>query len=380
LTIENPWIRSIALNSLSRILSHIFVPFLVFFSFSAKATILYDLHYLPSPDYLNANVLAEGINNHGLIVGSGNHFNGDERALLWGLDRKVRDISSHGTNGKMRSAVDISDNGIIVGRGTGPTGSSTTALWWSETTGLQVVGANTVLMRTNSNGVTAGTAGLTATLWDKNNGLQSLGLPRHSQATDVNNHMFVVGSNANRDAYMFASSTNEYTTITSEGAIATGIAINNSNIVAGRYNGQQGYVSFVWSQGGGLQVIDDWQSGILNVGPADINDYNEVVGKAKNPNDNSEIAVMWDEKNGLRYLQDLVDPTLLEGDLKAATAINDAGQIVGYGWRGGTIGAFVLDPVVARQAVSEPSSFLLAIAGLASVLAAFSRKKTAQVQ
>src|SRR5262249_11131677 len=75
-----------------------------------------------------------------------------------------------------------------------------------------------------------------------------------------------------------------------------------------------------------------------------INLYGEVVGYTTVslfPAVNA--AFVWDSVNLMRDLNTLIDPTL-GWQLQVATAINDKGQIVGYGLLGGQQHSFLLTP------------------------------------
>lgn len=64
----------------------------------------------------------------------------------------------------------------------------------------------------------------------------------------------------------------------------------------------------------------------------DINNAGVAVGRAYS--EDVSGAFVWDEFHGMQELNDLIDPTL-ELRISEATAINDLGQVVGYGYRVG---------------------------------------------
>ncbi len=73
-------------------------------------------------------------------------------------------------------------------------------------------------------------------------------------------------------------------------------------------------------------------------------------------------AFLYDTINGMVDLNSLINPSL-GWVLNSAQAINDSGQIVGYGTIGGQTHAFELN------AVPEPSSIVLAAMGLGGFVA-----------
>ncbi len=89
----------------------------------------------------------------------------------------------------------------------------------------------------------------------------------------------------------------------------------------------------------------------------DINESGVVVGNYKNPFE--LLAFVYDQDNGTRVLNDLVDPAL-GLDILRAQAVNDRGQILASGIVSGDFGrrGFLLTPVPA------PSTFLIVLVGI----------------
>ncbi len=73
----------------------------------------------------------------------------------------------------------------------------------------------------------------------------------------------------------------------------------------------------------------------------DVNNYGQVVGRVVDPT--IDVAFIWDSGNGIRDLNTLIDPSL-GWHLTEANAINDNGQIVGWGEHNGQTRAFLLTP------------------------------------
>ncbi|MGC2110195.1 MAG: hypothetical protein WA655_11810 [Candidatus Korobacteraceae bacterium] len=161
----------------------------------------------------------------------------------------------------------------------------------------------------------------------------------------------------------------------------TAIAVNNhGEAIANIYDRQGQYQAFVWTQKDGLQhiapsgsfssallindaghvVIEPFSKSILLFEdgkftklelspkypsrPRAINNANVIVGSA-GPFADSDHAFIWDKEHGYRDLNDLIAP----GSgwvLRAASAINEKGEIVGWGdLRGEENVGFLLTPL-----------------------------------
>src|SRR5690606_30852634 len=86
-------------------------------------------------------------------------------------------------------------------------------------------------------------------------------------------------------------------------------------------------LGFVWTATTGVRVLDSL--GGLGSMPAAINDRGDIVGTASNTRGDPR-AFLWTEKDGMREL-----PGLPAGAWTGATAINNAGDIVGMTVRPG---------------------------------------------
>lgn len=86
----------------------------------------------------------------------------------------------------------------------------------------------------------------------------------------------------------------------------------------------------------------------------DINASGQVTGTSE-PADGTTRAFLWDPAFGMLDLNDLVPPDLGWDVLEEARAINDAGQITGYGFINGQARAFLLMPSV-RTDIPEPGT------------------------
>ncbi len=208
-------------------------------------------------------------------------------------------------------------------------------------------------------------------------------------------------------AYTYASSTGNFQYIGKFGGSTIASAINNNGQVAGDFVTGGQVHAFLYSSGSGLQDIGtltgdttSQASGINDSGDvigysdsfttpthaflyhngtmqdvgalygnftsyADgINNAGDVVGEAGN------TGFLYHNGQAL-YLNNLVDP-MLGWNIRTATAINDQGQIIGYGNRGG----FIMTPHIA--ATPAPGSALTFWVGTAVFLLAARRRKQAR--
>lgn len=115
------------------------------------------------------------------------------------------------------------------------------------------------------------------------------------------------------------------------------VAINNRKQIVGNVWGisDPQYKAVLWSNGSVTELRD--QSVSMNIVFA-INNESEIIGTLTT----GEIC-MRDEQHGIRKLTDVL-PASLGWTIHSARAINDRGQIVGYGVNNGVGKAFVISP------------------------------------
>ncbi len=118
-------------------------------------------------------------------------------------------------------------------------------------------------------------------------------------------------------------------------------AINGRGLIVGTTGNasQSGIVSSAFLYDGGAVTILGVLPGGLRSGATDINDFDQVVGYSESASGNH--AFVWDGSNDMRDLNNLVGNA---GGwvLISATAINDAGEIVGTGLLNGEAHGFLL--------------------------------------
>jgi probable HAF family extracellular repeat protein len=246
------------------------------------------LGVLPGGDYSQAF----GVNDQGLIVGSSN-TSSTLRAVVWSLDGRTQEIGTL-PGDDASQALGVNSRGQVVGYSSGPRG--THAFLWTQQHGMQSLrglpGSDyTQATAINDSGEMVGTSGAHAVLWVPGHPVLDLGtLPgdRTSSAAAINNLEQVVGS-------------------------------------SGRSHRSHG---FFWTRNGGMHDVGVLPGGNDDSQASGINDAGEVVGQAGDGEGNR--AFLWTIGRGLQDLN-----LLLSADsdvhMVAAIAINDHGQITGYG-------------------------------------------------
>ncbi len=243
---------------------------------------------------------ASAINDMGLAVGNGIPEDGAVHAVLWDGEA-IHDL---GQEGRSSRGLGINADGQIVGAETDDRGEPRAVIW---------------------------DAGVARRLDDFDDG--------HSQARHINapGQVLVTHSDANCPAFACANSLDEVYLWQHEGLrpvgrfIASGL--NDRGEVIG-YGGRQG---LLWRDG---TIFGLGSLGRESL-PNGINNAGEIVG-VTDPSMGRPHAFIWDS-GVMTDLNDYVDPTS-GWVLREAVAINDAGQIVGFGTLSGDGRMFLLTP------------------------------------
>jgi probable HAF family extracellular repeat protein len=306
---------------------------------------------------------ANGINNHGQVVGEARTNDGTENPFLWDSARGMRDLRG------LDSAKAINDAGQVVGNGItqGPFFHEHAFLWEADH-GVKDLGTlggiRSKAFGINTKGQVVGSStiesdGLDSThafLWDACRGMQDLGTlggeARDSEARCIDDSgrvvglAWVMGLPAFSHAFLWeaGSGMKDLGTLGSWG-IATSEAhcINNSGQVVGSTSVPGGYHAFLWDAGHGMRDLGTlrgrWSDALA------VNNKGEVVGFVKTADHVwPDMAVLFADSEVID-LNDMIDPAS-GWHLVEATAINDIGQIVGQGRNSaGQIHAFLLTPV-----------------------------------
>jgi len=265
-----------------------------------------------------------GINSAGQVAG-GTYITSNNasysRAFLWTPGSGVQLLPTLG--GVSGEALGINDSGQVVGHSTNASGQDRPFLW-TATGGIQDLGVLSgdnagQATAINASGQVAGHSYSTtgyitrAFRWTAAGGMQDLGVGNGSQAFAISASGAVVGSTANNaDAFLWTAPSTVQT-LSDYGGRASAFGINSSGLIVGQVQTGLGASTYVAAL---------WQGGTLI-------DLNTLL------------------------------PASSGWVLQLAAAINDAGQISGWGYYNGERRAFLL-----TADIPEPASAALLGAGL----------------
>ena len=315
---------------------------------------------------------ANGINNHGQVVGEARTSGGMEHPFLWDGTRGMRDLGGLGRGAG--SAKAINDAGQVVGNSYPEGGGlfEEHAFLWEADHGVKDLGTlggiTSNAFGINKKGQVVGSSTIKsdavgsthAFLWDARRGMQDLGTlggeARDSEARCIDDSgrvvglAWVMGLPVFSHAFLWeeGSGMKDLGTLGSRG-IATSQAhcINNSGQVVGSTSVPGGYHAFLWDAHRGMRDLgtleERWSDALA------VNNKGEVVGFVKTADHVwPDTAVLFADSEVID-LNDMIDPAS-GWHLVEATAINDMGQIVGQGKnRAGQLHAFLLTPNPAPQ-------------------------------
>jgi probable HAF family extracellular repeat protein len=297
--------------------------------------------------------LASDINASGQVVGSAwTMGNTAWHAFVW-QNGAMTDLGTLG--GATSTASSISDSGQILGSSAKRDSGFACFLWQNGAMSdfATLGGTSSCPHDINASGQVVGSAAtgdgvLHAFLWQDGilNDLGTLGGTR-SSATAINDRGEVVGNATTIDGvdHAFLWQNGAMSDLRTLGGIwSYASAINDSGHVVGSAATADGVQrAFLWQNG----VINDLGTLGGDSFASDINASGQVVGTAF-INEEGECwtcrAFLW--QNGVMTDLNMVLPSGSGWVLEFATAINDGGQIVGWGYLNGETRAFLLTPLV----------------------------------
>lgn len=336
--------------------------------------------------------VANGINNLGQVVGTSTGATDadgitDNRGFFWTPGGGLQNIGVlPGHN--LSAANDINDAGVVVGESAhvvpAPATGNERAFRWTAGGGFQPLSGLTgstgdaFALSINNAGQVAGGSpapsgtGRHAVLWGAGGTVHDLGqFPAPDPdtiANSVNNLGHVSGNtetNLSPSAFLWT------------GGPLQEIGTHGQINVAGRMNDLDQVPLTTGPNLGDMRGVI-WTAGTLlelgtlpdgtPISPQDISNNGIVVGTTVG----NTRAFVWTTGTGARDLNDLIDPSL-GWTLRAATALNEQGQIVGFGSFGGKDEAFLLTPI---SAVPLPPTLPL-MAGALAALGLLRRRKAA---
>jgi probable HAF family extracellular repeat protein len=279
-----------------------------------------DLGTLGGSGSLNRSY-GNGINSAGQVAGMSPNTSGQDRAFLWTPGSGMQVLPTLG--GSSGGANGINDSGQVVGTAQNASGRGRPFLW-TATGGIQDLGALSgdnagAAAAINASGQVVGysystTVGSTrAFRWTAAGGMQDLGVGNGSAAFAISASGAVVGQSA-------------------DGANA-----------------------FLWTAPGTVQTLADYGGDAAAYG---INSSGLIVGQVQTaPAAGTYVAALW--QGGTLIDLNTLLPASSGWVLEYAGAINDAGQITGYGTYNGQFRAFLL-----TADIPEPATAALLGAGL----------------
>ncbi len=185
--------------------------------------------------------------------------------------------------------------------------------------------------------------------------LHSLGGAFISEANAISSNGLITGyeNGGGTNAHAFFYNTSLHDLGTLGGNISQGLGINSLGQIVGSSNVTNNGQLHGFLYDGSMHDLGSFI-------PQGINASSLVVGSS--PGATTDVATLYDTASGLVDLNTLINP-LSGWTLDTAVGINNSGQITGTGTFNGASHAFLLTPV------PEPSTFVLAAVGLASLVA-----------
>lgn len=294
--------------------------------------------------------IAFDINNNGQVVGQ---WTTDPQGLTIGFFWD----SDTGRQDKSFRLYSINDHGETVGQ----LPSTGRGIYWdsvsNQTIDLgQLDGDEVTPSAINNKGQATGHSfGQSRVfIWDKTNGVQLV--VNNYQGLDINDHSKIVGGGIGfKEAFVWDNSNGLQTIgVLNDGDTSSANAINNLNQIVGNSefsSETEEHHAFLWDEVNKMQDL-----GTLGYRPPDkdssvaydINIHGVVVGGSSASSSSEgvggQMACIWDDINVIRDLNNLI-PADTGWLLGTAFAINDYGQIVGYGHYNGEKHAFLLTPL-----------------------------------
>jgi probable HAF family extracellular repeat protein len=319
---------------------------------------------------------AYDINDLGQVVGDMGDNEGVLRshAFLWTSSGGMQDLGV--LPGRTRSvAWGINDAAQVVGISEPDSFEFLKghAFLWTSSGGMQdlgdLIGGNEYSQAWDISdaGHVVGQAGNLAFLWSSTNGTQNLGVSpgnTYSSAYGVNNAGQVVGNSydENTRGFLWSSGGGMQDLGGLPGGLdgSGAVDINDSGQIVGVSGAATGPRAFLWTNGV-MQDLGDLPGGLDSSGATAINDAAQVVGASGAAT--GDRPVLWTNSEGMQDLNSLLDPSGTGWNLVRANAINNAGQIVGFGFDPmGQGRAFLLTPIPEPSTLAMTSCALVLLA------------------
>lgn len=314
--------------------------------------------------------IAMAINNSGQVVGNAATDRGEAHGFLWQPGNGMIDLGTLG--GKTSFATGINNSKQVAGYAETASGAMHAFLWRPDPVMIDLGtlgGDSSQAYGINDSGHVVGVGiipgGAHAFVWEASEGMTDLGTLGGSQsrARAINNAGYIVGSSSGpgfeNHAFMVRPDGRIIDLGTLGGDYSGGAGLNESIQVAGQAStATDAFVTFRWQNGvmSNLGTLPG-QKASYALG---INEAGDVVGDSGYPDSHAFLYT----NRRMIALENLVPPNS-GWTFKKAQAINDRGQIVGFGINpGGETHGFLLTP---NKPGPIPPSFFVS-AGLATGL------------
>jgi len=330
--------------------------------------------------------VADGINNSGQVVGGATAPGGFD-AFSYTSSGGMTDLGTLGGSSSVAAAINTSGQIVGAASTSGNTGSH--AFSYTSSGGMtdlgtfggsysaaaaintsgQIVGwANTSASPPNTGGATSPRA----FSYTSGGGMTDLGTlgGSYSSAAAINTSGQIVGSantsgNTGSHAFSYTSSGGMTDLGTLGGSYSSASGINdNDQIVGSSYTSSGNQYAFSYTSGGGMVDLGALAGDVESYANG-INNSGQIVGVSLG----ATISAFIDNSGTMVNLNSLIAPGS-GWDLQAATAINDNGDIVGYGQNAaGQYDAFLLTPNDLSSVPERPTVALYFLAAAALALA-----------
>lgn len=297
------------------------------------------------------------INDLGWVTGIADTDAG-RRAFVWTPQGGMQDVGSLGGGGLESIGTHINNRGQVAGWSKTGAGYGTHAYVWSAGDGMQDLGEGAAWALNNQGAVVTGgqllrpgeaaqalpSGFLAYTLNDKEQmaGIVKVGTGTHVAILD-GGELKDLGALPSSREWAYAHALNEHGDVAGVSILSPGVEH-----------------AVVWRNGGAATDLGDFAGGLDSSRALGINDAGFVVGygTTDGPGLGWVRAAIWNPEGVMTNLNDLI-PSASGWALAEATAINEHGQIVGWGTNSlGQAHAFLLTPV------PEPETSALVMAGL----------------
>jgi probable HAF family extracellular repeat protein len=287
-----------------------------------------------------------------------------QHAFYWSQSGGMKDLGTL-SGASVSGAIGLNDSGTVVGYSNmkGQPATNFVAVQWSSSgaitnLGMLSGGSSSAAFQINSAGEVSGDSFLksgivNATSWT-NNKIKNLGalkgaiftaaLAINDSGQMVGESVFGYGPPFTSHGFLWDGSTMTDLGTLSGGVTSMANAINTSGVIVGQSDGTVtgGHWHAVkWDTSGKIKDLGALKGGTYSVAFG-VNDSNVVVGYA-NTSTNAAHAIIWTSAGGMQDLNSQISASS-GWTLINANAINNAGQITGYGSKKGFNHAFLLTP------------------------------------